>query len=478
MREIFVERKENILRIAIKNKGKLQEVIFEEDKKGPVVGEIYKGVVKNIIPGTKSIFIDINSERDAYLYYSNELKNKKIKKGDEVIVEILKEPINEKGAKVTTNYSLPSKYLVLESKGNGIEFSKRFKDDIKKELILAELTEINGAKLVVRTDAANVSISELQHEKKILSKEYKEIKRKETYLKSTGKIYGDNLALNKVLRDKIGLDNAKVIINNKEDYEFALNYLKDEERVKVEYFEYNRGLFDEYGIDKELIKLRHNKVTLPCGGSIIIEKTEAMYVIDVNTGKNIKERSFEKTIVETNIEAAKEIGRQILLRNLSGIIVIDFIDLRDKSDKSVVMRALKESLEEDIGNIMIFPFTELNLVQISRKRRGKSIYDYMEEECNKCKGAGRLLKLSYVEDLINNEILRYSSENGINDFLIELESTYEERIKGDIVSFLTNIGGLKKDIYINYMDNIEGYRVEPLIFQNQKKAVEKYKIIL
>ena len=203
-----------------------------------------------------------------------------------------------------------------------------------------------------------------------------------------------------------------------------------------------------------------------------------MYVIDVNTGKNIKERNFEKTILETNLEAAKEIGKQILLRNLSGIIIIDFIDLRDKSHRVQVMRALKEALNEDVGNIKIFPFTELNLVQIARKRRGKSTYDYMEEECSCCKGEGRLLRLSYVEELVNNEILRYSTENGINEFLIELEASYEERVRGDIVSFLKNIDALDKTIYINYVEGIEGYRVEPLIFQNQKANIEKYKIIL
>lgn len=478
MKEIFVERKENILRIAVKNKGRLQEVIFEEEKKGPVIGEIYKGRVKNIIPGTNSIFIDINCKKDAYLYYSKELKNRGIKKGDEVIVEILKEPLNEKGAKVTTNYTLPSKYLVLESKGNGIEFSKRFKDEVKKELILAELKPVEDAKLVVRTDAANVSISELEHEKNILVKEYEEIKRKEKYSSSLGKIYGDNLALIKVLRDKIGLEDVKVRLDNKLDYDFAKEFLKDEEKAIVELHDLDRGLFDTYDIDTELLKLRHNKVVLPCGGSIIIEKTEAMYVIDVNTGKNIKERNFEKTILETNVEAAHEIGKQILLRNLSGIIVIDFIDLRDKSHKSQVMRALKESLQEDIGNIMIFPFTELDLVQIARKRRGKSTYDYMEEVCSCCKGQGRLLKLSYVEEMIQNEIIRYSNENGINEFLIELEEVYEERVRGDIVSFLKNIDGLGKEIYINYVSGIEGYRVEPLIFQNQKANVEKYKIKL
>lgn len=478
MKEIFVERKENILRIAVKNKGRLQEVIFEEEKKGPVIGEIYKGRVKNIIPGTNSIFIDINCKKDAYLYYSKELKNRGIKKGDEVIVEILKEPLNEKGAKVTTNYTLPSKYLVLESKGNGIEFSKRFKDEVKKELILAELKPVEDAKLVVRTDAANVSISELEHEKNILVKEYEEIKRKEKYSSSLGKIYGDNLALIKVLRDKIGLEDVKVRLDNKLDYDFAKEFLKDEEKAIVELHDLDRGLFDTYDIDTELLKLRHNKVVLPCGGSIIIEKTEAMYVIDVNTGKNIKERNFEKTILETNVEAAHEIGKQILLRNLSGIIIIDFIDLRDKSHRIQVMRALKEALNEDVGNIKVFPFTELNLVQIARKRRGKSTYDYMEEECSCCKGEGRLLRLSYVEELVNNEILKYSTENGINEFLIELESSYEERVRGDIVSFLKNIDALDKIIYINYVEGIEGYRVEPLIFQNQKANIEKYKIIL
>lgn len=478
MKEIFVERRENILRIAIKNKGKLQELIVEEEKNGPVIGEIYKGRVKNIVPATNSIFIDINLNKEAYLYYSNELKSQGIKKGDEIIVEIIKEPLNDKGAKVTTNYSLPSKYMVLESKGSGIEFSKRFKDEVKKELITAELEEVENAKLIIRTEAANVSIEELEHERKVLLKEYEEINRKMKYSRNTGKLYGENIALNKVLRDKVDLEPVKVVLDDIEDFDFASDYLNGEENVTVKLYTSTRGIFENYDIERELLKLRHNKVVLPCGGSIVIDKTEAMYVIDVNTGKNIKERSFEKTILETNLEAANEIGKQILLRNLSGIIVIDFIDLRDKSHKSQVMKELKEALSEDAGNIKIFPFTELNLVQISRKRRGKSIYDFMEESCSLCKGSGRLLKLDYVEELIHNEILRFTNENGINEFLIELEDTYESRVKGDLVSFLKNIDALDKKIYINYIHGIEGYRVEPLIFQNQKANIDKYLVVL
>ena len=149
--------------------------------------------------------------------------------------------------------------------------------------------------------------------------------------------------------------------------------LEDNDKVNIEKFNNTRSLFDYYGIEKEILKLRHKKVALNCGGNIVIDKTEAMYVIDVNSSKNIKGRNFDKTILETNIEAAKEIGRQIRLRNLAGIIVIDFIDMRDFSQKALVMDALKESLKEDKGNMKIFPFTELDLVQIEEENQYMSI---------------------------------------------------------------------------------------------------------
>lgn len=477
MKEILIERRGKTLRIAIKNKGKLLESIVDEEIDEPRIGELYKGRVKNIIPGTNSIFVDLGLDKEGYLYYSNELKRTGIKKGQEILIEVIKEPLNEKGAKLSTKFGIASKYMVLE-KGKGIEFSTRFKDDVKKALIAAELPEIDGAKLIVRTEAANVSIEELMHERNLLLKEYDEINRRMKYSTKLGKLYGENLAVSKVLRDKVGIDGANIIVNDEADFEFIKKYIKDDENVKLKLFDKGKNLFDFYDIERELLKLRHRKVVLPCGGSIIIEKTEAMHVIDVNTGKNIKERSFEKTILETNIEAAREIGRQILLRNLSGIIVIDFIDLRDKSHKAQVMKELKEALKDDCGNLKIYPFTELNLVQISRKRIGKSIYEYMEEKCPLCNGSGRLLKLSYLEGLIGNEISRYSHENGINEFFIEIEESYMDKIKGDLVSFLKNIDGLDKEIYINYITGIEGYRIEPLIFQNQKKNIEKYLINL
>ena len=265
-------------------------------------------------------------------------------------------------------------------------------------------------------------------------------------------------------------------MDNDVDFEKVLKFAGRESGINVERYNGYRNLFDFYGIEKELIKLRHNKVNLHCGGYIIIDKTEAMYVIDVNSGKNIKERNFNKTILETNLEAAKEIGKQIRLRNLSGIIVIDFIDIRDRSQRELVMSELYKSLKEDKGNVKIFPFTELDLVQIARRRQGKSIYEYMEEECSRCKGRGIILKLSYIEGLLKNEIIRMKVENSIDSFKIEIDSVYRDRIKEDIFTFLKEIDGLDKEIYLDYVDGIEGYKIEPLLFQAQKENLKKLKV--
>ena len=201
-----------------------------------------------------------------------------------------------------------------------------------------------------------------------------------------------------------------------------------------------------------------------------------MYVIDVNSGKNIKGRSFDKTIFQTNLEAAKEIGKQIMLRNLSGIILIDFIDMRDQNQRFTIMKELKEALKNDKGNSRIYPFTELDLVQITRRRRGKSIYDSIEESCPLCKGSGNILKLSYIEDLIRNDILKSFEDNTIKSFFIELDSIYKEKVQGDIFNFLKNIDSLDKEIFLKFSDGIDGYKIEPLIFKNQKENLLDYKV--
>lgn len=474
MREIFVEKRENTVRIAVKENDELMECLVEEDSINPQIGEIYKGRVKNIIPAINSIFLDIGLEKEAYMYYSEELKRSGIKKGQELLVEVLKEPLGNKGAKVSNKVTLLGRFMVLTIGDEGITVSKRISDLEQRQRLTTLIKPIRAVGIVFRTESENATNEELIEELNSLLEKKEAMEKKLKYSTNIGRVQSNSLILRffeelddkktKIVSDDNEfLNNIKSLIKNKEGFDFNL-------------YEEKRTLFDYSGIEKEIIKLRHKKVNIPCGGYIVIDKTEAMYVIDVNSGKNTKGRDFNKTIMQTNLEAAKEVGRQIRLRNLSGIIVVDFIDMRDEKQKIPVLKALKKSLECDKGNVKVFPFTELDLIQISRKRKGKSIYEYLEEPCRKCKSNGFLLKLSYIETLIRNEIIKCSKENSIKDFYVEIDKNYEEDINGDLVKFLKNIDGLDKEIYLNFVHDIEGYRVEPLIFSNQKENYQKYKI--
>ncbi|AQR97624.1 Rne/Rng family ribonuclease [Clostridium saccharoperbutylacetonicum] len=476
MKEIFIERREKILRIAIKSNNELIESIVEENNNEPIIGEIYKGKIKNILPAINSIFVDIGLDKEGYMYYSEELKAKGIKKGEEILVEVIKEPINDKGAKLSSKVSIPGKYVVLNCYEKGINFSKRIEDNEKKNIILNNIKPLENVSITIRTEGINVDLVELNDEINKLYKEFENIDNKMKHSLGQKKLYGEDLSLIKILNNSDKNETTKIYVDTDIDFEKIEMFVSGKENVKLEKHDNFRNLFDFYGLEKELLKLRHNKVNLPCGGYIVIDKTEAMYVIDINTGKNIKERNFNKTILETNLEAAKEIGKQIRLRNLSGIIVIDFIDMRDKSQKDIVMDALKESLKSDKGNIKIFPFTQLDLVQIARKRQGKSVYEYMEEKCTLCKGRGMILKLSYIAGLIKNDIVRMKEENSISCFHIELDNIYKDRVNEDMFNFIREIEALDKEIYLTYVDNIEGYKIEPLIFQGQKDNLKDYKV--
>lgn len=469
MKEILIERKDNILRAAIKVNGKLEECLLEENTNEPKIGEIYKGRIKNIIHSTNSIFIDLGLDKEGYLYLSSELKEKNLKKGDEVLVEILKEAVGDKGPKVSNKISLPGKYFVV-SEGFGVIFSKRITLIQDIERINKLITPQDGIEIVIRTDAVNASTEELASELEELVSEYKRLQRELRFSLNIGKVYGSNLILNRIVRDKIK-DTTKIIVSNQEDYAF---FEEKVDPVILQAYSGERSLFEVYNIESEILKLRHKKVNLPCGGTIVIERTEAMYVIDVNSGKNIKGKSFEKTILQTNIEAAKEIGRQIKLRNLGGIILIDFIDLRNKEHKDIVLSELRKSLIEDKGNTKIFPFTELGLVQIARKRVGKSIYEYIDTTCKNCNGEGHVLSLSYIQDLIKDHIIKGRMENDIKAFYIKLNTLYKEEARGNIFEFLKGIDALNTEIYLNFEDEVEGFTIEPLIFQSQKDNVSKF----
>ena len=473
MVDIYIERREKNLRVAIKENNTLKECYIDEEKEEPSLGEIYKGVVKKIVPGLKSAFIDIGYKKQAYMIIDS--KHKDLKCGDELVLEVIKESVGSKGAKVTPSFSLPGRYVVLESGDASLVISKKIEDENLK-MFFRNNIKTNGVKVIVRTKSQFVHLEDIQKEIDDLYAIYEEILRQGKYSLKPKKLYGDEDFISKLIRDKISDTTQNILVDSKEDYKRLEKFINDNniKDLAITLFEDGRSLFDFYGIEKEILSLRNNKVALKCGGSIIIEKTEAMHVIDVNSGKNINGKNIEKTAKETNLEAAKEIAKQIKLRNLGGIIVVDFIDMYKDENKKEVIHALKEEFKDDKNKTKIFNFTELNIVQISRARFGKSIYEYIEENCTTCSGHGKRLKLSYIYLLIRNEILKKNGLGKIKDFHIEINKIYEKDIRDNIFEFLKEVDGLNLNIYLEFKETYDFYKVEALIFKNQIDNVKEY----
>lgn len=477
MREIFIERQKELLRIAIKENDRLKECLIEEESVEPYPGEIYKGIVKNIVPAIKSAFIDIGHKKNVYMYLDNKLKNTNLKKGEEVLVQVVKEDLGSKGAKVTNAISIPGRYCVLLTLNKDISFSKKIEDKSEKEFISRNIKKPKDIGIMIRTNAINVSIDIINDEINSLYNLYMEIRNRADYSIKPVLLFNGGGILGRVLRDRINEANNKIYVDTQEDYDYIRKFSDDipDIKVSIKLHEEFRSLFNYYGIEREILSLRNNKVTLNCGGYIVIDKTEAMYVIDVNSGKNVKSNSIQKTAYITNYQAAEEIVRQIRVRNLSGIIVIDFIDMDNDENKKKVMGKLREGFEDDKNKTVIYPFTELNLVQIARRRSGKSIYEYIEEDCGRCSGRGKRVKLSYISMLIRNEIIRIDEQRDINYIHIEIDESYKKDIEEDILNFIASIDSLEKKIYVTYVNN-EYFKVEPLIFMNQIENLQDFKI--
>lgn len=478
MKELYIERREKLLRIAVKKDNQLQECYIEEEDDEAKSGQIYKGIVQNIIPAIKCAFIDIGKGKNCYMYLDRKFNNLGIKKNQEIIVEVLKESIGDKGPKVTNAFSIPGRYVVLETLNKEIGFSSKIDSKEFKKLVLEGLCKPEDIGIKIRTNAEKVSIDAINSELSKLVEIHKTIVKQYNFSSKPKLLYEGEGILDKILRDKLDTDTEKIYIDNSDDFEYIKAVLKHTFDVScnVELFKENRTLFDYFGIEKEIIALRNNKVPLKSGGYIIVDKTEGMYVVDVNSGKSVKGSNIEATAYSTNLEAAYEASRQIKLRNLAGIIVIDFIDMSNKFHKNEILDILNTSFAEDKNKTVIYPFTELNLVQIARRRLGKPILDYIMEECKDCKGSGRKLKFSYVNELLRNEIVRLSADINAESLFIQISYAYEKEVYKNLQQFIENIGALQKKVYLEFVEKSDFIKVEPIIFNSQVEKLQKFKI--
>lgn len=458
MKQIVVNDNEYEIKVALLEDDILTEFYVERDDKERMVGNIYKGRVANVLPGMESAFIDIGLERNAFLYvkdlrefeeqYLDGIKNSVkpieeiLKVGDEVILQILKEPRGTKGARVTTHYTIPGRYLVLMPNNDYIAISKKIVDEEERERLKKILQDIKpeGVGVIIRTAGEHKVENDFIREIEYLTKAWKEIESNIKKSKVGECLYKDKNIIERISRDIFTNDIDVLTIDSEEGYWELIDYIsafsENILKMKVKLYQEQQPIFDYYNITPQLNKALNKKVWLKCGGYLIIEKTEALVSIDVNTGKNTGSINLESTVLETNMEAAEEIPKQLRLRNLSGIIIIDFIDMKIEEDQKKVVECLETHLQKDRIKNNVVRFTELGLIEMTRKRIGKELSSYFMDTCPHCNGEGMIKSVDTIIGEIIQEIKEASQESDIKKVILKVGSETGSRIKEGYIDFI------------------------------------------
>lgn len=418
-REIFANTSFEETRIAILENGRLSELFWERRSSGNIVGNIYKARVENVLPGISSAFMDIGLDKNAYIYISDVLGDQKdgidklLKKDQEVMVQVTKDAIGTKGMKVTMDVSLPGRYLVLTPFQDFVGVSKSIEDVSERRRLSEIIRKIADSKMlgtkgcIVRTEAEGASEQEMEREVKYLLRMWEAIQGRYDSTRPPAMLHKDMDMTMQVARDILSDETAIYMLDNRDDFNNVVELtskISPELKPRVKLYDSKTPIFKAFHIEKELGELRKIKVPLPNGGSIIIQEAESLCAIDVNTGRFTGNKSQEETVTATNIEAAQEIARQLRLRNIGGIIVIDFIDMKKASNRNKVVAALEQAVARDRAKIRILPITRLGLVEMTRERKRESTNSLLTEECPECHGSGRVLSSESIRIKIQREI--------------------------------------------------------------------------
>jgi len=432
--EVLINITPQETRIAMVENGVLQEISIERSRSRGMVGNIYRGRVTRVLPGMEAAFIDIGEERAAFLHVSDvELKTDDpdtevesappsidtlLRPGQTLLVQVIKDPIGTKGARLTTEITIPSRYLVYVPRGRNIGVSSRIEDRAERERLKTSLTELITAEegsldgvggLILRTAAEGVEDEQLRHDYRFLRRLWSNLDERRKSMTDPGLVYEDLPLALRTLRDTLGQFVEKIRIDSRETYHRAIAFA--EEMVPdilplVEHYPGERPIFELHNIEEEIQRALEKRVALKSGGYIVIDQTEAMTTIDVNTGAFVGHKTLEETIFKTNLEAAAAIARQLRLRNLGGIIIIDFIDMTEPEHRVQVHQALNRALERDHARTKVCDVSTLGLVEMTRKRTRESLEHVLCETCPVCAGRGSVKTAETVCYEIFREVTR------------------------------------------------------------------------
>ena len=439
--ELLVNVTPNETRIALVETGLLKEVHIERQDKRGIVGNIYKGRVTRVLPGMQSAFVDIGLEKAAFLHASDivshtecveESEQKQfvvkdiaqlVHEGQDIVVQVVKDPLGTKGARLTTDITLPSRYLVFMPENSHVGVSQRIESEEErnrlKALTLPLCDELGG--FIIRTAAEGATELDLQQDADFLKRLWRKVLERRAKYPTRSMLYGELALTQRILRDFIGGKLDRIHIDSR----LCFNEVKQftEEFIpnltdKLILYTGNQPLFDVYSVEKGIHHALDRRVNLKSGGYLIIEQTEAMTTIDINTGAFVGHRNLEETIFNTNIEATQAIAQQLQLRNLGGIIIIDFIDMQKENQKKDIVGILQRELKKDKVKSIVCGMTSLGLVEMTRKRTTHSLIKNYCDICPICNGTGHILSVQSVIQQIHRELETVKRYGGARDLVI------------------------------------------------------------
>ena len=434
-KQILVSAEPSELKVAILEEGRLCEIYVERKGHKPLAGNIYKGKVENVLPGMEAAFVDIGLEKNGFLYVEevmvHEDPDKRPKKitqmlrsGQEILVQIVKDPMGTKGARLTTQLSIPGHFIVYVPDGDGVGVSRRLPDEERQRLrqICREL-KVKNAGLIVRTAAEGASKHELMNDLKFLEKMWQTVVKREKKAKAPSLLYSEMEVSLKVMRDIFNETHENVLVDNQKEYDKIRSFLRKTSPELVDRLELYQGskpLMETYGVDEEMKKALNKRVDLPSGGYLVIEETEAMTIIDVNTGRYVGRTRLEDTILKTNMEACKEVVRQLRLRDIGGIIIIDFIDMARPRNRQQVLEALDKELDTDRTKTYIVELSPLGLVEMTRQNVTEGLRDILTKTCPTCGGEGVIVSEETMAIDIERRLRRLAATSPSDAFLVEV----------------------------------------------------------
>lgn len=391
--------------------GELMDIFEETGASSHLVGNVYRGRVENVLPGMQAAFVDIGLEKNAFLYVGDAVparfeEDERVKPAEDVriehllrprqelLVQVVKEPVGTKGARISVNLTLPGRYVVLLPQVSYVGVSRKILDMAERARLkeLAEAAKPEGMGVIVRTLAEGIDGSEIAEDIVQLVENWRALQPKILHASVPGLVHQDVDLVSRLVRDWVDRDVEKIMVDQEEAAQNLRSSLQEIEHpaAKKVFVETGKDLFEAYGVDEDIRKCLRARVWLKSGGYLIIQETEALVVIDVNTGKYVGQRSLEETVVHTNLEAAREIARQLRMRNLGGIIIIDFIDMLAEESRQQVLEVLEKSCAGDKTKTQILGLTQLGLVEMTRKKVGQTLAVRYTAPCPTCDGSGRV----------------------------------------------------------------------------------------